>query len=346
MDRPYFEVDDLVRRNAMISRILLAFGLSLATCSQLPATDLTKIPRQIGKEPACVGEKHWYCLLVFGPKAETRVWLIHDPGKDWFDPKDDVLYVDRNGNGDLTEAGEKVFAKEYTTQVFLSFAKELETLHLPDFYAGEIMELSGKVRHTNLHIRSHGFSGGQQNYTVSVSLHGKHLQTTSSSLLRFGKTKEDAPIIHFNGPLSLQLVTGTGVTFVPNDGSPPTEEQVMLVPGKPQRIYACVGGEGVGPGTFAAMQADFVPGDVRPVAEFEFTHIDPKKPPIKVKCKLALACCTCKFSEMLDVPKEAAAGKAKVTLSMPSFGGHVFAPKNYTITVGAPLAQQDLGKQP
>src|SRR5262249_19705371 len=40
--------------------------------------------------------------LVFGPEAADRVWLVVDG---------DTLYVDRNGNGDLTEPGEKIVAK-------------------------------------------------------------------------------------------------------------------------------------------------------------------------------------------------------------------------------------------
>src|SRR5215510_10605392 len=60
--------------------------------------DLTKVDRTIAKEPA-YKTKPKYCLLVFGPKAKTRVWLVLDG---------DVLYVDRNGNGDLTDANERV----------------------------------------------------------------------------------------------------------------------------------------------------------------------------------------------------------------------------------------------
>jgi hypothetical protein len=38
---------------------------------------------------------------VFGPEGKDRVWLVLDG---------DTLYVDRNGNGDLTEYGEKITA--------------------------------------------------------------------------------------------------------------------------------------------------------------------------------------------------------------------------------------------
>src|SRR5262249_48823097 len=40
-----------------------------------------------------------YALLVFGPKRETRVWMVLDGT---------TLYVDRNGNGDLTQPRERL----------------------------------------------------------------------------------------------------------------------------------------------------------------------------------------------------------------------------------------------
>src|SRR5258708_1486782 len=58
------------------------------------AADLPKVDRTIGKEPAYTTKQPRYCLLVFGPRAGFKVWLVQDGN---------VLYVDRNGNGDLTE---------------------------------------------------------------------------------------------------------------------------------------------------------------------------------------------------------------------------------------------------
>src|SRR5690348_5507153 len=66
------------------------------------AANLGKIERSIKKEARYKG-KPKYCLLVFGPEARTKVWLVHDG---------DTLYVDRNANGDLTEPGEKVRAEK------------------------------------------------------------------------------------------------------------------------------------------------------------------------------------------------------------------------------------------
>src|SRR5687767_4878062 len=74
--------------------LLCAAGLAAAA-------DLSKIERKVVKEPA-YQNKPQYALLVFGPDAATRVWLVADGEK---------TYLDRNGNGDLTDAGEVVDLK-------------------------------------------------------------------------------------------------------------------------------------------------------------------------------------------------------------------------------------------
>src|SRR5712692_5878487 len=61
--------------------------------------DLAKIERTIAKEPVYQTKTPQYCLLVLGPEAKTHMWLVLD-GK--------VLYVDRNGDGDLTGADKRV----------------------------------------------------------------------------------------------------------------------------------------------------------------------------------------------------------------------------------------------
>src|SRR5262245_59373528 len=63
--------------------------------------DLSKVDRRV-VEPT-YRTKPQYCLLVFGPRAETRVWLVEDG---------ETLYVDRNADGDLTGAGNAVTRSE------------------------------------------------------------------------------------------------------------------------------------------------------------------------------------------------------------------------------------------
>jgi hypothetical protein len=80
-------------------RSLAAVMIFVACAGTARAANLSKIDRSIRKEPAYQSKSPKYCLLVFGPEAAARVWLVLDG---------DTLYVDRNGNGDLTEDGERI----------------------------------------------------------------------------------------------------------------------------------------------------------------------------------------------------------------------------------------------
>src|SRR5260370_38951712 len=81
-----------------VLRSLLALALLSFCSAPATATDLSKVDRTIKQEPTYKNNPK-YCLLVFGLEAKTRVWLVLDG---------DVLYVDRNGNGDLTEDGKRL----------------------------------------------------------------------------------------------------------------------------------------------------------------------------------------------------------------------------------------------
>src|SRR5262245_29667829 len=88
--------EGLMARNGVpYLTIVLTTGLLSGT----QAADLKTVDRRVEREPKYQTGKPEYCLLVFGATAEARVWLVKDG---------DVLYVDRNGNGDLTDDGEKI----------------------------------------------------------------------------------------------------------------------------------------------------------------------------------------------------------------------------------------------
>ncbi len=63
-----------------------------------------KVSRTILKEPNYVAQPK-YALFLFDTKAKFRVWAILDKSKPDLDYYD-VLYLDKNANSDLTDAGE------------------------------------------------------------------------------------------------------------------------------------------------------------------------------------------------------------------------------------------------
>ena len=236
-----------MRRRPLLGLVLLA-----AWCSPANAVDLSKLPRTIARAPTWQSKSPRYCLLAFGPTAATRIWLAADG---------DRLFVDRNGNGDLTEAGEVVTAKADDSG-FLNFE------------VGEIREADGKVRHTNLRVTLFGRDTGAGTIAVQVADRGEQVAGNDvAGALTFADKPATAPVIHFNGPLQMALTTAT-----------PLQRSA-----KPVRLNAVVGTPGLGEGTFAAVGGDDLPEDAHPSAAIEFrdaagAKLDPVRVTLDQRC--------------------------------------------------------------
>ncbi len=243
-----------------------------------PKADLAKIDRNIVKEPAYQGQPR-YCLVVFGQEAKTRVWLVQDGN---------VLYVDRNGNGDLTEAGERVQTNGGAEQ----------PAEFTAFQAGDIRD--GALTHTKLAVNrlaaSEGYIGDTKEWarvkaanakpyiwTVGVTaeraaMPGDGLPKAVTYIangdglgfLVFGDRPQTAPVVHFNGPWTLGL----------------QDIKQQIVMGKPRMLQIGVGTQGIGPGTFSfVLYPGLIPNDAYPVADITFP---PKSGGSPVQAKVVL----------------------------------------------------------
>jgi hypothetical protein len=166
-------------------RMFMLLSSAIVFCALLAAgapsvfaqgADLTKIERTIAKEPA-YKSKPKYCLLVFGPEAKFRVWLVIDGN---------AFYIDRNGNGDLTEPGEQV-----------AWKGDLKTMAL-----GIVGGTDGKPRCT-VSLRKFPAS-----VRLTVSDEAKQVYMagdSDSDPLVFADRPVDAPVVHVGGPLSIDL---------------------------------------------------------------------------------------------------------------------------------------------
>jgi hypothetical protein len=320
----------------------LATALVAFWASSAVAADLMAVDRTIRKEPA-YQSKPKYCLLVFGPEAKTRVWLVLDlVTEPWeADGAKNALYVDRNGNGDLTEPGERVTCTLRRQESFASFSARPSVSYCPHFEVGPVIEHDGQTRHTDLRLDVDSYVQKYRPCSLSVKVHGRAVQSAGGTLLRFADRPQDAPIIHFNGPLTMRVHMDSGVFHVPigyqgGDEAPPWSEQHPLGRGTPWSLYAQLGTPGLGRGTFAALSAEAVPADAHPVADLEFPAPEPRKAPAKVRVVLAERCCGYLFHGPVQVPAEAARGAAKVTLSVPSWTkGHV-TPATFEVPIAEP----------
>jgi hypothetical protein len=227
--------------------LLAAFGLLLAG-ALAQATDLSKIDRSIGKEPA-YKHKPGYCLLVFGPKAETRVWLVKDG---------ETLYLDRTGSGDLTQLGARIDRKSGEA-------------------IGAIVGRDGKtkyvVRHCNL--TRLGDKDQKPFCHVSIDIDGAYRQY---SFVGFGDRPQDAPVVHFDGPLTLEVA----------------DSNVVLARGEKAtdlNVYVVTRGHGERLGSTVLVDYNLgIPEDLKPVVEVEFPAKEPGGKPVRAKYVLKERC--------------------------------------------------------
>jgi hypothetical protein len=278
---------------------LSAFAIMtlLISYSSATAADLTKIDRRIAKEPE-YKSKPKYCLLVFGPEAKTRVWLVQDG---------DTLYVDRNGNGDLTDGGERVELKAAKGRNFPIEVREAAVGDIPDGdrkHTG--IELNLRRLHPEFVPQDENEEQLKKSFTqsadgtvyivtagrVNLTLHGGKNPFTNTvtqvagadadGILQFAARPQEAPIIHFGGPLAITLL----------------EEQTLARGKAPNDLRVGVGTPGLGKGSFAFLMyqsltpagvQDVIPEDAHPVVEITFPPKSGQEP-IRIKITLAQRC--------------------------------------------------------
>lgn len=308
---------------------LASFGILALGVASVPAADLSTMDRTIKKEPEYRSKSPKYGLLVFGPKAETRVWVVLDLAGEPSDPDatKNTLYVDRNGDGDLTGADEKIpgTMKEHATIV--SFSPKPYVTYSPHFEAGDIP--AGKSRHPGLTIDVGSYVQRYRPVSISIKANGTHDQFAGGQLLAFADRPQDAPVIHFGGPLTMRVAMSNGALHVPINydekidaakwyaDHPARYEESSLVRGESRLLVAEIGTPGLGRGTFATLSAGAPPADQHPVAEVELRNAVGQ--PIMVKTQLDRRCCGTLFRGPVPVPAEVVAGKAKVKLSFPAW---------------------------
>src|SRR5262249_45838275 len=185
-----------------------------------------------------------YRLIGFGPQAKTRVWLVQDG---------DTMYVDRNGNGDLTEPGEKVTADKGD-----GIDEGEHTFKLGDFPDGTRLHRALSVGVSKFDVflaKQFGFAkvlpameSKARAYCVSIDMEmpgwmgaGVGLRVRQHTffgdvqgILQFADRPQDAPIIHFGGPLQATLFRPQRLTI-----------------GRERDVVLGVGTPGLGTGTTA-----------------------------------------------------------------------------------------------
>jgi hypothetical protein len=264
-------------RHAWLTALLVLVGSVPAW-----AADLTKVERRLVKEPAYKSGSPRYALLAFGPDARDRVWIVKDG---------DTLYVDRNGNGDLTDPGEKVAAGKESGEDGLSFeVGDLDVGGKKHYRLRAIVQplkamLSEDAKVPGLEAAvAKDPTGVSMLFTLDIT--APHLVAKGtvtivagpidiSGPLVLAKKAADAPIIHLGGPLAVSFL----------------RETPSLRRGRSTLWTLTVGTPGLGAGTFATIGYEgAIPDSAYPTAEVTYSPAKPGSPPVKKLYELKERC--------------------------------------------------------
>jgi hypothetical protein len=270
----------------------LAFTLILlVSVARVPAAaETAKLDRTIAKQPVFTSAPK-YCLAVFGTSPQVKVWLILD---------NDTLYIDRNGNGDLSDAAKRV-----------KMEKAQASGHV--FKAGSVFASPDGKKQAQLTVECYG---DLMLLTAELEPQFREIAGTDpTGNLRFASTPQDAPVVYFGGPMTLDT------------------NRDPLHRGRATHLYAMVGTPGIGPGTFAALLHGQVNADAHIVAEIEVPRKG-KASPQKQRVVLDRRCCGCLFHGAVPIPGDAG-DVAKVSLSFENWEGSKVAPAQVEVKVNS-----------
>ncbi|HVK17892.1 MAG TPA: hypothetical protein VM533_13165 [Fimbriiglobus sp.] len=254
---------------------LLIAVASLGFASRLTAADLSKIDRTITKEPAYATKAPRYCLLVFGPEAKFRSWVVLDG---------DSAYADRNGNGDLTDDGAP--AKRKDSEFDLGELRDGDRVHkFLSVASQDLADLASVIPDTHAARETLAKDPKARAYRLSADVaapgrgKGRVLQVVGPfdpyGVFQFAARSKDAPVVWLGGPLQVSLYA-----------SKPTLRLARSLD-----LMLAVGTPGVGPGSFASVgYDDLIPKDAHPVAEFAFSGAKPGDPPVRERYELKQRC--------------------------------------------------------
>jgi hypothetical protein len=247
--------------------------------------DFKKVDRTIRKLPDLKSAKPLYGLFLFGVDGRTRVWAVLDKSaKD--KTEYDILYLDRNADGDLTGKDER----------FESRSAEMRT-----FVIGDFKEPGTDVIHTDFEI---GWIAGSFSYRMKWAGGPKTMGPqgrTGDEFARLAPSPKEAPI------------------FVPGTDRPFEFEQWRsgtLKRGQVNDFKVFIGNRGDRTGAFSCVDETFLPEGESVLVQLVCKDATGKERKLTAELKDRARGVGC-YHGPVRVPKDARPGPAIVRVRLP-----------------------------
>jgi len=265
-------------------RLLLVISLALVWITAHGATNVP--PRlELKKEPKFQSTPK-YCLLTLGTNS-AQAWMVEDGRR---------LYVDRNGNGDLTDDGPPIEPSDY---------REIGANRWDFGYRLSAIVTPAGVRHANLLLRRWNYGDATDSYGLSITVDGKLPMYAGWFGTFWSSNQNTAPVIHFAGPFTPRIL----------------RRDAFTIGERGQRLSLCFIHPGSEAGAVSRLSIEALPQFVVPELQIEWPT-GPGRKPVRTSHSLLQRCCYWEFyTEEFALPTGVLPGQAKVSVAIPSAAG-------------------------
>lgn len=227
--------------------MMIVAVLLFSTCAVAEGPlDLSKIPRQIKREPTYTAQQPLYGLYVLGPQGQTRVWAVLDKSSAKREQYN-VLYFDRNADGNLAE-NERIEGQVNERQGDVTFS------------IGDLLDASTGDTHTSLTLTRRQDDDGsvmlRLNWRGGETIRGGYAEE-GGPYTRFAASAAEAPIMWFDASGHFSFQRWAWTNDFPIGGA--------------QDVRVFLGHHGLGPNTFCAVTQEFLPNEVPVLATLIYT---------------------------------------------------------------------------
>lgn len=234
------------------------------------------IDRSIMREPKYEGTPK-YCLLVVDRDFHSRVWMVEDG---------DRLFLDRNGNGDLTDDGGPMPLRTDAVGIL--------------GYSADAITTSEGVQHTKFNMCRWKDGEDQNGYGLSLFLSGTRQVYAGWFGTFWAEKREYAPVVHLGG------------VFTPE---PLRAQRILIQPGA-RRFDIGFINSGSQKGAETWLGTESLPADLQPVLKIDWPTKD-GAPSIQTSHPLPQRCCYWDFyTTDFDIPSNIVPGKARIVVEL------------------------------
>lgn len=154
-----------------------------------------KWPTSIKVEPEYQCDTPLYALAVFGEEADRPMWMVLDKSAAE-DKSYDQLYVDLNGNGDLTDEDERFSFVD-------DEGKKTKGIDLPD------VVVSSGQKYTEFKVSLRDSKKGicmfKATWNEEIKFAGGYPELPSKGYMTFAKSQSEAPVVSFKGNMPFEF---------------------------------------------------------------------------------------------------------------------------------------------